>query len=943
MASKQNKLKKGAKRKPLATAAKSSSQFSAAAAAKRAKAGAPESVASAKGKKLGKGGDGTSLFENVWTKRKFDIIGRKRKSEGHRVGLSRSAAIDKRKKTILQEFKSRGKANVFLDHRFGEKDEGLAEEDKAILRFQRERQAQWQKRSKFMLPDEDEEAILTHGGTALSNLEDDLFVDDDEDEDEELEEELVRDFHFGGDSANEHVRAGDDQNEKKPKSKKEIMEEIIAKSKLYKAQKAKEKEEDAELKDQLDKQFSELAQSQALISLVRPKKFTAVKATIDVTDAGNQEKADDFDKLVKEMGMEMRAHASDRLKTDEEIAEEEKARLEELEEKRKKRMLDEEFSEDSGSEEADHTRLSRKTKRQRLEISGDDLGENFLIDDDHPKKGWVDEVLARKEDEEEDSSSEEDEEMSSNSGSGEDDGDLSPSDREISEEGVLHDDAWEESDDDKQTSSLRTMQEHSLVQGVEGKALNTEAQVDTANEFKHPHSESQIPFVIEAPKRLEDLKSLVDGRSISDLLVVIQRIRTCNSIRLAAENRKKMQVFYGILLQYFASVGGGKVPALDRLNALVKPLIEMSSETPYFAAVCGREWIIRMREQFIEKLRNPGVDGPWPSRRNLALLRLWSLTFPPSDFRHVVLTPCTLLMAEYLMRCPVKFSRDLAVGTFICALLLSIMRPTRRLCPEGLSFLYAALISALSKKMISSKRVKFSGCGSFMLELVASQPWLCLQSDCSTLSSIEEMDFDYVMTEDKDASYFDSDGYRLLVISCVLGTLEGFSHIYEDISCYPELFDPFVAVLQNLAVNRFFPQAMHASITRLLGQIRENIIKTEMLRQPLRMRAKKPAPIKQFNPKFEENFVQGRNYDPDRERAEGKKLQRLIKQEAKGAARELRKDNYFLQAEKAKEKALADEQREEKYRKAMAFLQGQEASFKSGQLGKGKGRGTRKR
>ena len=42
-------------------------------------------------------------------------------------------------------------------------------------------------------------------------------------------------------------------------------------------------------------------------------------------------KPDDFDKLVKEMGMEMRAHAYDRVKGDEELAAEEKALLEELE------------------------------------------------------------------------------------------------------------------------------------------------------------------------------------------------------------------------------------------------------------------------------------------------------------------------------------------------------------------------------------------------------------------------------------------------------------------------------------------------------------------------------------------------------------------------------------------------------------------------------------
>lgn len=953
MAAKQKKAKNFVKRKGPAAAL--SSSFSAAAAAKRARARAPESVANAKGKGngKGKGGGDSSLFESRWTKRKFDVIGKKRKGEGRRVGLSRSAAIEKRKKTILQEFKSRGKANVFLDHRFGEDDECLAEEDKAILRFQRERQVQWQKRSKFTLPDEeDEETVLTHGGKALSNLddfEDGLFEEDDK----ELDEELVREFHFGGESANGHVHG--DQNEKKPKSKKEIMEEIIAKSKFYKAQKAKEREEDAELKDRLDQEFAALAQSQALISLVRPKKVNALKAmagknsflkgTPDVAGEASHEKPDEFDKLVKEMGMEMRAHASDRLKTDEEIAEEEKARLEELEEKRKKRMLGEVGSEDSDLEETDPAQVPREAKWKRSQVSGDDLGENFLMSDDQPKKGWVDEVLARNNDEEEDSTNEEDDDTSmdedciSGQSSGDDgeNGDLSNSDREVSEERGL-DASWEESNEDNMINSSGNSLSQNLVKGVEGKKRDVESLVEAARDFKHSSSGSQLPFVIEAPKSLEELKSLVDNRSIDDLLVAIQRIRTCNSIRLAAENRRKMQVFYGILLQYFASVAGGKSPVLDRLNALVKPLIEMTSETPYFAAVCARERIVRMHEKLSEKLRNPGVDGPWPSLRCLVLLRLWSMIFPPSDFRHVVMTPSILLMAEYLTRCPVSLARDLAVGTFICALLLSIMRPARRLCPEALSFLYAALVSALPQKNGPSEIVNCHGCGAFMLELVASQPWLHLQSNCSTSSYIEDLEFNHIMTADRDAPFFGTDRFRISVLNSVLGTLEGFSHIYEDVSCYPELFGPFVAVFQDLSVNRFFPQAIHASLVRLLGQMKENISKHERLRQPLRMRVKKPAPIKQFNPKFEENFVRGRNYDPDRERSEGKKLQRLLKQEAKGAVRELRKDNYFLQAEKAKEKALVEEQREEKYRKAMAFLQDQEASFKSGQLGKGRSR-----
>ena len=51
--------------------------------------------------------------------------------------------------------------------------------------------------------------------------------------------------------------------------------------------------------------------------------------------------------------------------------------------------------------------------------------------------------------------------------------------------------------------------------------------------------------------------------------------------------------------------------------------------------------------------------------------------------------------------------------------------------------------------------------------------------------------------------------------------------------------------------------------------------------------------------------MQGKNYDLDKERPQREKLERQIKQEEQGAARELRKDNYFLQEVKARERALA--------------------------------------
>ena len=87
------------------------------------------------------------------------------------------------------------------------------------------------------------------------------------------------------------------------------------------------------------------------------------------------------------------------------------------------------------------------------------------------------------------------------------------------------------------------------------------------------------------------------------------------------------------------------------------------------------------------------------------------------------------------------------------------------------------------------------------------------------------------------------------------------------------------------------------------------------------------------------SFVKGRDYDPDRERAEKRKLQKQVKHEAKGATRELRKDAFFLLEVKEKERALWEKDRAEKYEKTLAFLQEQEHDIKSGQLRKGRKRG----
>ncbi|PPR95739.1 hypothetical protein GOBAR_AA24922 [Gossypium barbadense] len=787
-------------------------------------------------------------FETIWSRRKFDILGKKRKGEERRIGLARSLAIQKRKKTLLKEYEQSTKSSVFVDKRIGEQNDDMGEFEKGILRSQRERQLKLGKRSKFNLSDGEEDEFDAPDFGSLperDDFEDEMLSDDDNYADEKRSTVLK---HLNSHSAKDPLE-GDliEGEENKHKSKKEIMEEVILKSKFFKAQKARDKEENEQLMDELDKSFSSLVQSQALLSLTEPGKMNALKALVNksipdehvkkeelaVTQkavTNNQEQPDSYDKLVHEMVLDMRARPSDRTKTPEEIAQEERERLKRLEEERQKRMLAMDYSSDEDGENAEKDYAQRPRA-----ISGDDLGDSFALDD-----------------------------------------------------------------------------EPGSVDAKKPKASG-----------KHTSTKLDIPFIIEAPKNLEELSSLLENRSNDDVIVIINRIRASNAIKLAAENRKKMQVFYGVLLQYFAVLANKKPLNFELSNKLVKPIMEMSTEIPFFSAICARERILRTRVQFCEALKNH--NGCWPTLKTLFLLRLWSMIFPCSDYRHVVTTPALLLMCEYLMRCPIMSGRDIAIGSFLCSMILMFMKQSRKFCPEAIMFLRSLLMAATEHKLASEQDSQFY----HFMELKALRPLLCIHDG---VDEINPLNFLMVMEMSDDSLFFRSDNFRASALLTVIETLQGFIEIYDGLNSFPEIFLPIATLLVEVSEQKHMPKALKDKFNIVSQLIKKKADETHTLRRPLQLRKQKPAPIKLLNPKFEENFVKGRDYDPDRERAERRKLQKLIKREAKGAARELRKDNYFLYEAKQRDRELVEKERAANYGRAIAFLQEQEHAFKSGQL-----------
>ncbi|TVU01983.1 hypothetical protein EJB05_52518 [Eragrostis curvula] len=762
-------------------------------------------------------------FEAIWSRRKFDVLGKKRKGEERRIGRSRSEAIRKRENTLLKEFEASAKSSVFHedhDRRIGERDDSLPEFDKAIFRQQRERLTKLKRESKYNLSDEDEDELNDHDAHILSGKDDfdeEVPLDDGSDEEGKMVLSKSRLSLQSGDHPSEADLPEEAQG---PKSKKEVMMEIISKSRYYKAQKAKEREEDEHLVDKLDSDFASLAQTQALLSLTEAAKGKVNKNDSSIGLTGKEifskAKADTYEKLVKEMVMDQRARPSDRTKTPEEIVQEEKERLEKLEKERQRRMLGIVDSSDEDDDDEDDHHMKRDSSKP---VSGDDLGDSFNLDEStRKKKGWVDEIYEREGREIGDNAAESDDGESDDEDAGDDDEEEDHDEEDDEDAGDEEDSSdndfgnmsardWEQSDDDEVDIREDEMEDLGVKEReISGKGPKKGAQTlkGESNE-KPPVKDGSLPFVIDAPSNLKDLSSLLDGRSETEIIEIISRIRTCNSIRLAAENRRKMQVFYGVLLQYFA------VLATQRKSS-------------------------------------------WPNLKTSLLLRLWSLIFPCSDFRHVVATPMLLLMCEYLMRCPIQSGRDVAVGSFLCSMVL-----------------------------VATKESKKAG-----------------------------------------------------VLLSVAKCLRGFVIIHEELCSFPEIFLPISSLLQEILEKSDLPRLLHDIFHEVIDLIKKRSDEHHSSREPLRMRKKKPEPIKQLNPKFEENYIKGLDYDPDRERAQLKRLRRHMRDEERGAVRELRKDNYFMSAVREKERMKQEQERAEKQGKYMAILQEQESAFKSGQLGRGR-------
>ena len=629
-----------------------------------------------------------------------------------------------------------------IDKRFGEDDPNMTPEDKMLERFTREKQSRAKGGAMFNL---EEDADLTHYGQSLAGLDDfdetELGYSDDDEDKGAIGGDIVSHSHFGGFGEAEPDERHEDG---RPKTKAEVMREVMAKSKFHKHERQKEKEDMDDITKELD---DELEGIRGLLGFAneaaeerRPKraplpsqKSSASRALDRLADEEKEQMKtdresgvldkgfdDSYDKHIRELAFDRRAKPQDRLKTEEETAQEEVEKLEKAEKARKRRM------EGLEDEEAEKEAGGYKNKRRKAVPAADDLDDDFAPEEDEfglgagvdageeefkgfkvkpgrmpsKKRGIVKAVKSDSEPEEDDDESED----------GEDEED---DDEEGSEEGSdEEEDDDEEGDSEDEFSDLdmtmeRPEKKASVADGDKEEDMNdlSAAKTKAKAASKPAKAEkkaklssdavtaaSELPYTFPCPTSLGHFLSIIEKIDIKDVPTVVHRIRALYHPKLSPQNKAKMQVFYPILLDYIFQISASEPTyPTATLNTLVRHIYAMTSQLGDFATSCNLGFLEAFEAE-LQKDVTSGASSGFPKSDKLTFLRVLGQIYSTSDFQHQVITPAQFLMSQYLGQCQVGSVKDVASGLMLCNLFLDYQDLSKRVVPEAINFLSSSLV-----------------------------------------------------------------------------------------------------------------------------------------------------------------------------------------------------------------------------------------------------------
>uniref|UniRef100_A0A0K8UPL9 Nucleolar protein 14 n=1 Tax=Bactrocera latifrons TaxID=174628 RepID=A0A0K8UPL9_BACLA len=587
-------------------------------------------------------------FEVHVNKEKFQILGRTCKHDKGLPGVSRAKAVRKRRETLAVEYQNKHKSNKFRDRRIGRfQNSDQLSEDVINARFvaARVEQLKQNKASRFNLNDDD---ILTHRGQTLEEIEHfrDERSDDEDLEDAKLNAEFTGAAHFGGDS-------------ELSKDRQSAIDDMIAEQKRRKIEIAKEKDEIYSLTEKLDSNYKELL---GLVDKLSKKEML------------EKSKPDDYDKALKEMIFEPRGVVSDKLLSEEDLAKQERKRLEELEKERLKRMHGDGEIVDVNTKQAEHRSAdalddgyfgySVEEEDETLAYNLDgELGTKLI---ENVSKGLEEDSVELDENEEE---SEKDK------------------DDEISEE------ESEYENDDDNLSDLKVTDSESetedLEKGVQSKQ-NVHIKTAESKNDNMPNAyineNDNLPYTMDIPDNYEGFNKLLYKRKPEEQGIIIERLIKCNHPKLdGINNRDNISKLFDFLLQYvnelFTDATQDNIQIQFKILGILNP--HMYDLVQIIPDKLSNTLLDVIKEKYNNYIKNIKL---FPPLETLIFLKLVSNYCSTSDFRHAIVTPCYIFIQHVLSKARIRTRHEVAGGLFLVTICFEFSRLSKRFFTSSIEF-----------------------------------------------------------------------------------------------------------------------------------------------------------------------------------------------------------------------------------------------------------------
>lgn len=653
--------------------------------------------------------------------------------------------------------------------------------------------------------------------------------------------------HFGG-------GAGD------MRTKKQVMEEIIMKSKMHKMERQQKLGEQRSMVSDLDGDFG---------SLLHRLGSGGLEVKEKGEDTGG---ADDFFLEARRMANQIRERATDRLKSKEEIAVEQATMLKKLESERLRRMkgLPSAESEDEGeaSDAVNDETLDGNVKidkrfRHQKENQEEEEEEEYELTDDSEEE-W-----------ESGESGEEDEVMA-------------------------------------QFSSKRSKIATAVFR-MDDDAVRALHVASTGE----PNTED-LPFTFACPDSYTQLTTLLNRRSLKDQATIISRIRVCHSPKITPANFPKMVAFYGLVWDRVFLMGRqlealwGAEGGLDmarfsaEMDMLTSVVCEMSEACPRVASVVMRDRLTLLRATVMQR-------GKFLTGSELLLVKLVANVFPTTDHRHHVTVPAFHFLAECLVRLPVRSARDVVCGLYAVSLLHDFVQDSEKFIPEVFAFLQSVLDGWLNQLAL---RDPHPVAVNVLLPNMSSQFAAVAHTPTPDTSPLS---FSLLFAPSASSSaVFAGQAFLSQAVTCAVGLISDLRAKYADLPSFPEAFAGLARILEQLSrvasskppKKKKEKKAVEAHplldlIAAECDALTSAIAACVSARRPLLQKVEAKS-IQQLVPAYVEDFRPDK-LDHNTEKDAMKRLAKKLKREKKGAIKEIKKDAQMI-AHARLQKQLRDDQ-----------------------------------